>query len=82
MRESWEAIVDVGSKPVVEREATASGLIIISKDSLEANENGQISKGDVREASTVAAIQAVKDTPRTIPTATQSQLRDAMSHGM
>ena len=67
MRESWEAIVDVGSKPVVEREATASGLIILSKDSLEAIENGQISKGDVREASTVAAIQAVKETPRTIP---------------
>ena len=67
MRESWEGIVDIGSKPVLEREATASGLIILSKESLEAIENGQISKGDVREASTVAAIQAVKDTPRTIP---------------
>tara|TARA_B100000945_G_scaffold103185_1_gene81530 strand:- start:78 stop:536 length:459 start_codon:yes stop_codon:yes gene_type:complete len=67
MRESWDGIVNVGSKPVVEREATATGLIILSKESLEAIENREFPKGDVREASTVAAIQAVKETPRTIP---------------
>ena len=31
------------------------------------NHLGRVAKGDVREASTIAAIQAVKDTPRMIP---------------
>jgi cyclic pyranopterin phosphate synthase len=42
-------------------------LLRLSSDSADAIRNGLIAKGDVLEASTVAAIQAVKDTPRIIP---------------
>ena len=60
-------IVDIGSKRVVFREAEATGILKLSKKSLDIVSNGKSIKGDVREASTVAAIQAVKETPRTIP---------------
>ncbi len=45
----------------------ATGILDISGDSADAIRNGQVIKGDVLEASTVAAIQSVKDTPRAIP---------------
>ena len=67
MKDSWTGIVDIGSKPVVEREAIATGFIAISADSIDAVANGRSPKGDVREASTIAAIQAGKETPRTLP---------------
>lgn len=60
-------IVDIGSKRVVFREAEATGILKLSKKSLSIVSDGKSIKGDVREASTVAAIQAVKETPRTIP---------------
>ena len=60
-------IVDIGSKRVVFREAEATGILKLSKESLSIVSDGKSIKGDVREASTVAAIQAVKETPRTIP---------------
>jgi len=60
-------IVDVGSKPVLEREAIATGSIRLSKDAIDSVINGSSPKGDVREASTISAIQAVKETPRTLP---------------
>ena len=60
-------IVDVGSKKVIFREAKATGIVRLSKESLNIATNGKSIKGDVREASTVAAIQAVKETPRMIP---------------
>ena len=60
-------IVDIGSKKVVFREAEATGILKLSKESLSIVSDGKSIKGDVREASTVAAIQAVKETPRTIP---------------
>lgn len=64
---TWSGIVDIGSKPVVEREATATGLIRLSPESIDAVLKGNSPKGDVREASTISAIQAVKDTSRTLP---------------
>ena len=67
MEESWTGIVDVGSKPVVAREAVATGLLLLSDEGIDVAANGRSPKGDVREASTVAAIQAVKETPRTLP---------------
>ena len=60
-------IVDVGSKKMIFREAKATGIVRLSKASLNIVTNGKSIKGDVREASTVAAIQAVKETPRMIP---------------
>ena len=67
MDETWSGIVDVGSKPIVEREATATGLIRLSTESVDLVINGNSPKGDVREASTISAIQAVKETSRTLP---------------
>ena len=62
-----DAIVPVGHKPIVERVAIATGILELSTDSADAIRNGLVAKGDVLEASMVAAIQAVKETPRSIP---------------
>lgn len=62
-----DAIIPVGHKPIVERVAIATGILELSTDSADAIRNGLVAKGDVLEASMVAAIQAVKDTPRSIP---------------
>ena len=67
MEKSIQGIVDIGNKPIVHRRATATGLLHLSSDSKHAILNGDVKKGDVLEASTIAAIQAVKDTPRIIP---------------
>lgn len=67
MSNGIDGIVPIGHKPIVERSAVATGLLRLSSDSADAIRNGLIAKGDVLEASTVAAIQAVKDTPRIIP---------------
>lgn len=62
-----DAIVPVGHKPIVARSAVATGVLELSSDSADAIRNGLVPKGDVLEASMVAAIQAVKETPRSIP---------------
>ena len=49
------------------REATATGFIRLSKEAISSVLNGESPKGDVREASTICVIQAVKETPRTLP---------------
>jgi len=67
MRKEIEGIVQIGSKPVVERHATATGLLHLSATTVTAIQEKSVKKGDVLEASTIAAIQAVKDTPRIIP---------------
>ena len=67
VEKSWTGIIDVGAKPVVAREAIATGLLILSEAGIDVVENGRSPKGDIREASTIAAIQAVKETPRLIP---------------
>ena len=63
MGESWSGIVDVGSKPIVEREAIATGMILLKPESIDAVANGPSPKGDVREASTT-----VSYTHLTLPT--------------
>jgi len=67
LERKWPGIVDIGKKPIVRREATATGLLLLSRESIDLVRNGRSSKGDVRESSSIAAIQAVKDTPRTLP---------------
>ena len=62
-----DAIIPVGHKPIVARSAIATGVLDLSPDSADAIRNGLVAKGDVLEASMVAAIQAVKETPRAIP---------------
>jgi len=64
---SIEGIVNIGQKPVVERRATARGRVVLQPETKVAISHGLIKKGDVLEASTIAAIQAVKDTPRIVP---------------
>lgn len=67
MEKKIQGIIDIGAKPIVHRRATATGLLQLSSQSKDAILNGEIKKGDVLEASTIAAIQAVKETPRIIP---------------
>tara|TARA_B100000965_G_scaffold259793_1_gene219045 strand:+ start:478 stop:972 length:495 start_codon:yes stop_codon:yes gene_type:complete len=66
LKDSWSAIVDVGSKEVVFREAIATGVLELSSSGIDAVK-GRSKKGDVREISTIASIQAVKETPRILP---------------
>ena len=67
MDKSIQGVVEIGTKPIVERRATATGLLHLNSNSADAIRSGAVEKGDVLEASTIAAIQAVKDTPRIIP---------------
>jgi cyclic pyranopterin phosphate synthase len=67
MEKSIQGVVDIGGKPIVHRRAIATGLVHLSPTSKEAISSGSVKKGDVFEASTIAAIQAVKETPRIIP---------------
>lgn len=64
---SIEGIINIGSKPIVERRATARGRVVLQEASKSAIESNSIKKGNVLEASTVAVLQAVKETPRIIP---------------
>lgn len=67
MNKKIDAIVEIGDKPNVKRRATATRLLKLSTDSADAIKNNRVAKGDVLQASTIAAIQAVKETPRIIP---------------
>lgn len=62
-----QGIVEIGQKPVVARNATARGRLNLKSETKTAIIGEAISKGNVLEASTIAAIQAVKETPRIIP---------------
>ena len=67
MKKEIEGVVDITQKEVVLRSAVATGILKLSQKSVEAISSNQVKKGDVIEASTIAAIQAVKETPRIIP---------------
>ncbi|DAC53288.1 MAG TPA: cyclic pyranopterin monophosphate synthase MoaC [Candidatus Poseidoniaceae archaeon] len=67
MKKEIEGVVDITQKEIVVRSAVATGILKLSQKSLEAISSNQVKKGDVIEASTIAAIQAVKETPRIIP---------------
>ena len=67
MDKEIQGIVEIGSKPVVERKATATGVLHHQEATKQAIVDKMVKKDEVREASTIAAIQAVKETPRIIP---------------
>ena len=67
MEKKIDAIVDITNKRDTVRIATASGILRLNEKSIGAIRDKSVKKGDVIEASTVAAIQAVKETPRIIP---------------
>ncbi len=60
-------MVDVGAKPVTDREATAAGRIHMSDDALAQIRAGRIAKGDPLQAARLAGIMAAKRTADLIP---------------
>ncbi len=60
-------MVDVGAKPVTEREAVARGSIRMSREALRIVRSGKIKKGDPLQAARVAGIMAAKQTAALIP---------------
>lgn len=67
MSKEIEGIVDISHKATVKREAVATGVVKLTSKAITAINSKSVEKGDVLEASTIAAIQAVKETPRIIP---------------
>lgn len=59
--------VDIGSKPVVERKATATGFIRLSPDALESILKGTNVKGSVLTVAKIAGIQGAKKCADLIP---------------
>jgi cyclic pyranopterin phosphate synthase len=60
-------MVDVSEKVTTAREATASGRVIVSKETIEAIQKGVNPKGDPFEIARIAGIQAAKKTSELIP---------------
>jgi cyclic pyranopterin monophosphate synthase len=60
-------MVDISSKNMTLREATAQGHIAISADALQAIKDGTVKKGDVLAVARVAGIMAAKKTSDLIP---------------
>jgi len=60
-------MVDVGAKPVTEREAVARGLVRMQPQTLRLIRSGKIAKGEVLAVARVAGIMAAKRTADLIP---------------
>jgi cyclic pyranopterin phosphate synthase len=65
--EKLSGMVDISTKEVVSRTATAEGYINLLEATVEAIKTHQIKKGDVLEAAKLAAVNGVKQTPMLIP---------------
>lgn len=60
-------MVDISNKPSTYREATATGFIKLKPETVELVRKNMVEKGDVLTASSIAAINAVKNTPNILP---------------
>ena len=60
-------MVDVGDKPVTDREAAARGSISMSAKALKLVRAGKVKKGDPLQAARLAGIMAAKKTSELIP---------------
>jgi cyclic pyranopterin phosphate synthase len=60
-------MVDVGAKPVSEREAVARGTVTMSATALRLIRQGAVAKGDPLQAARLAGIMAAKQTSALIP---------------
>src|SRR5438874_1751614 len=60
-------MVEVGAKPESDREAVATGTIVMEPATLEAIVDGKIGKGDVLGIARIAAIAGLKRTSELIP---------------
>jgi cyclic pyranopterin phosphate synthase len=65
--EKLAGMVDITEKPAVFRKASAAGSIRLQEATIDAIKSGRVKKGDVLTTARLAAILAVKDTPRLIP---------------
>ncbi len=62
-------MVDVSSKQVTNRQATAIGMVSCAPSTIEALRGGTVPKGDVLAVARIAGIAAVKRTPELLPLA-------------
>jgi cyclic pyranopterin phosphate synthase len=60
-------MIDISSKDPVSREASATGTIRLKESTIKRIKSNSVEKGDVLAVARVAAVQAVKRTPDTIP---------------
>ena len=60
-------MVDVGAKPVTNREAIARGTITMSAEALQLIRRGEVAKGDPLQAARLAGILGAKQTASLIP---------------
>lgn len=60
-------MVDVGSKPIQQRSATARGFISLNEETLDLVKSNAMKKGDVLTVAELAGIQAAKNTSALIP---------------
>lgn len=60
-------MVDVGAKPVTDRQAIARGAITMSAAALKLIRRGEVAKGDPLQAARLAGILAAKQTASLIP---------------
>jgi cyclic pyranopterin phosphate synthase len=61
------SMVDVGEKPIVRREAVATGILHCAPPTIAALRSQALPKGDVLAVARIAAIQAAKRTDELIP---------------
>lgn len=59
-------MIDISEKTVVDRSATATGTIHLNQTSLDAIRNNTNPKGNVLENAKLAAVHAVKETPKLV----------------
>jgi len=62
-----KGMVNISGKDITVRTAKASGCVVLGAEMFEVLRQGQCPKGDVFETAKIAAINAVKATPLTIP---------------
>ena len=60
-------MVDVGGKPVTDREAVARGAVLMQRDTLKRIQEGLVKKGDVLTIAQLAGIMGAKRTAELIP---------------
>jgi len=60
-------MVDITSKPVVHRQATATGRILLKEETIKLIKRGEVEKGDPIATARVAAILAAKATSNIVP---------------
>ncbi|MCU0284983.1 MAG: cyclic pyranopterin monophosphate synthase MoaC [Acidobacteria bacterium] len=60
-------MVDIGAKKIMHREASASGAVIMRKETIQLVMDNRLKKGDVLSTARIAAISGAKKTSELIP---------------